>query len=80
MVFVLTFGSTHKVLKAESILIRAGGRFRLDPAPGVLTVDCALVISVEEENLKSVIEILKDKNHCPECVYKKESSKNYVKV
>jgi hypothetical protein len=79
MKFVLTFGSTHKVLKAESILKARGVAFRLDPAPKVLVTYCDLVITVEGEVLARAQEVLKAEGTAPKAVYKKEGD-DYVKV
>lgn len=79
MKFILTFGSTHKVLKAESILKAHGVSFRLDPAPKALAAYCDLVITVEGEVVDSVLEVLKAESSGPRAMYKKEGDE-YVKV
>lgn len=85
MKFILTFGSTHKVLKAESILKAHGVSFRLDPAPKALATYCDLVITVEGEVggvggvVDSALEVLKAESSGPRAMYKKEGDE-YVKV
>jgi hypothetical protein len=79
MKFVLTFGSTHKVLKAESILKAHEVAFRLDPAPKVLRTYCDLVITVEGEALEKAEEVLRGEGTAPKGVYKKEGD-DYVEV
>jgi hypothetical protein len=79
MNLVLTFGSTHKVLKAESILKAHGVAFRLDPAPKVLATYCDLVITIEKDGLATAKEVLGEAGTAPTAVYKKEGEE-YVKV
>lgn len=79
MEFVLTFGSTHKVLKAESILEARGLDFTLDPAPKALSRYCALVITVEEGALAGVSRALEGEGAELKAVYKKEGEE-YVEV
>ncbi len=79
MKYVLTFGSTHKVLKAESILKARRLVFRLDPAPKVLATYCDLVITIEEDGLATAKEVLGGAGSSPKAVYKKEGE-GYVKV
>jgi hypothetical protein len=79
MKFLLTFGSTHKVLKAESVLKELGVEFRLDPAPKVLATYCDLVITVEGEALAHAEEVLRAAGTGPKAIYKKEGE-GYVKV
>lgn len=79
MKFTLTFGSTHKVLKAESILKAHEVVFRLDPAPKALAAYCDLVIIVEGEVIDRALEVLKAESAGPGAMYKKEEDE-YVKV
>lgn len=79
MKFILTFGSTHKVLKAESILKAHEVAFRLDPAPKALAAYCDLVITVEEELVDRAFEVLTAESSGPGAIYKKEGDE-YVKV
>ncbi len=79
MKLVLTFGSTHKVLKAESILKSREVAFRLDPAPKVLSSWCDLVVTVDEGWIDRALEVLDAAGSEPSGVYKK-SGDEYVKV
>ena len=54
--YILAFSSTHKVLKAESLLKEALIAFRLDPAPSNFTDYCELVITIGGEFLYKAIE------------------------
>ena len=71
MTFILTFGSTHRALKAESLLISADLPFRLDPAPKALVKYCDLVIKVEGDVLDRVVETLSGGGALPVNTYKK---------
>ncbi len=76
---LLAFGSTHIVLKAESILQDMDLAFRLNPAPSLLTSYCDLVITVEGDILAEVVTVLGDAGITPKGVYRKEK-KGYVKL
>lgn len=79
MDYHLTFGSTHKALKAEKVLKAAKVKHRLNPAPKELEKYCALVITIDSETFKSTALALlendlvppKDIFTCCEGVYKK---------
>lgn len=79
MEYIMAFGSTHKALKAESVLKESEVPFRLLPAPKALTLDCALVISVGEEALERACDVLSAAGAGPKSIYRKEG-KEYVKV
>ncbi len=76
---LLAFGSTHIVLKAESILQDLDLPFRLNPAPSVLTSYCDLVITVEDDILAEVLTALSSAGVRPKGVYRKEN-KGYIKL
>ncbi len=80
MKHILAFSTTHKVLKAESLLKDQGVDIRLDPAPRTLTKYCDLVITVKrEEDLEEALSVLSAHRVHPSAVYRKEE-KGYVKV
>ncbi len=79
MKYIMTFGSTHKVLKAESILKSKDVKFRLDPAPKFLKPLCALVITLDGDALDTAKEVLHGESLSPIGIYSKENS-NYVEV
>lgn len=79
MEYIMAFGSTHKALKAESVLKEREVPFRLLPAPKTLTLDCALVISVGEEVLRRARDVLGAAGAGPKSIYRKEGEE-YVKV
>ncbi|MFZ3072399.1 MAG: DUF3343 domain-containing protein [Thermodesulfobacteriota bacterium] len=79
MEYLLAFGSTHRVLKAEKILKEKGVAFRLNPSPPSLAAYCDLVITVSGDTLpdaKAALTVAKIK---PKAVYKAEGGA-YVKV
>lgn len=71
MKVILTFGSTHRVLKAESVLKDLEMPFTLDPAPKQLARFCDLVITVEEEAHAGVTQALTGAGVEPTAVYRK---------
>lgn len=79
MEYLLAFGSTHKVLKAESVLKEKGVSFRLNPAPPFLTSYCDLVITVSEESLPDANAALIAGKLKPKAVYRADGG-TYVKV
>jgi len=79
MEYIMAFGSTHKALKAESVLKDGAVPFRLLPAPKALASYCALVISVGEDVLERAGEVLAAAGAGPKSIYRKEGEE-YVKV
>lgn len=69
----MTFGSTHKVLKAEKSLKMEDIKFRLDPPPKFIKREnprCSLVITIEEVLLESTKPVLEKDEVPPVKVYK----------
>lgn len=80
MEYLLSFHSTHKALKAESVLKAKDVEFRLLPAPKEVASYCALVISIKDDVLPAaVIEELEGTGGEPASIFKKEG-KGYVEV
>ena len=79
MEYLLAFGSTHRVLKAESVLKEKGVPFRLNPAPSILAAYCDLVITVSEESLSGANAVLIAVKLKPSAIYRAEGEA-YVKV
>jgi hypothetical protein len=76
---LLAFGTTHIVLKAESVLEDLDIVFRLNPAPSALTAYCDLVITVDDDILDRVVSVLAASGITAKAVYRKEKT-GYVKV
>ena len=79
MEYIMAFGSTHKALKAESVLKEGEVPFRLLPAPKALAAYCALVISVDEEALERALSALSGAGAGPKSIYRK-AGEEYDKV
>ncbi|MEE8574491.1 MAG: DUF3343 domain-containing protein [Thermodesulfobacteriota bacterium] len=79
MKYLFAFGSTHKALKAESLLKADEIPYLLLPAPKELSTYCALVIEIIEQELEPACSILKQGETEPKSIYKKENG-DYVKV
>ncbi len=74
----MTFGSTHKVLKAEKILKELDVKFRLNPAPKFIKrvkPRCSLIITIDDSLLDGVVDELTNKNLPPVSVYKETGNK-----
>jgi hypothetical protein len=52
---VLTFQSTHHVLKAEKILIEAGFKFDIIPTPKNISSDCGMSIRMDSESSDMIL-------------------------
>lgn len=72
MELILTFGSTHRVLKAESVLKEAHRPFRLMPAPKALEKLCALVITIDSEAYAETQGVLTGAGLKPRAVYRRD--------
>lgn len=80
MEYLLSFHSTHKALKAESVLKAKDVEFRLLPAPKEVASYCALVISIKDDaRPDALIEVLEGTGGEPASVFKKEGE-GYVEV
>ena len=74
----MTFGSTHKVLKAEKVLKEKELKFRLNPAPKFIKrikPRCSLVITIEETVLDVCMDELSNEKILPVSVYKETGNK-----
>jgi hypothetical protein len=49
MSLIITFQSTHQVLKAEKILLAAGVKFDIIPTPKNISSECGMSIRVDAE-------------------------------
>ena len=77
--YILAFSSTHKVLKAESLLKELSIAFRLDPAPSDFTDYCELVITIGGEVLDEAVKMLDRKDLSPKSIYERVGE-GYAKV
>lgn len=59
---VLIFESTHKVLKAEKLLIAAGVKFDIIPTPKEFSTDCGMSIRLNQEvvNFSAIRNLLEE--------------------
>lgn len=64
MTIILTFQSTHHVLKSEKILMEAGFRFDIIPTPKNISSDCGMAIRFDDQFVsKSLLTELIKNNH-----------------
>jgi len=79
LAYLITFGSTHKALKAEKILKEKNIPFKLIPTPKALATFCDLSLSFQEQDREAVENTLKDAGVKTSATYRKEGDE-YVKV
>lgn len=79
MAYLITFGSTHKALKAEKILKEKNIPFKLIPTPKALATFCDLSLSFQEQDREAVENTLKNTGVKTVATYRKEGDE-YVKV
>ncbi|MBI5287115.1 MAG: DUF3343 domain-containing protein [Deltaproteobacteria bacterium] len=79
MNYIATFGSIHRVLKAEKVLKGRGIPFRLIPTPKNLAPYCDLSITFEEGVMDEVKKALGEGGVKVIAYYRKEKE-GYVKV
>lgn len=63
--YLAVFNSTHRVLKAESLLKSSGLPIMLIPAPRAVQADCGLAIRFNKEHLDIITELLTTQNLLP---------------
>lgn len=63
--YLAVFNSTHRVLKAESLLKSSGLPIMLIPAPRAVQADCGLAIRFDEEHQEIIMELLTEQNLLP---------------
>lgn len=56
--YLAVFNSTHRVLKAETLLKSGGLAIMLIPAPRAVQADCGLAIRFDDEQRQTVMELL----------------------
>lgn len=79
LAYLITFGSTHKALKAEKILKEKNIPFKLIPTPKALATFCDLSLSFQEQDREAVEAALRDNGVKAAEIYKKEGEE-YVKM
>ncbi len=57
---IITFQSTHQVLKTEKLLHKEGVDFDIIPVPKQISSDCGMAIRIEMENKKRIESILEE--------------------
>ncbi|MGL4788808.1 DUF3343 domain-containing protein [Cetobacterium sp.] len=59
---IITFDSTHLVMKIEKFLLEAGISVQIIPLPGELKSSCGFSIKAEIEDINKIILLFKDNN------------------
>ena len=79
LAYLITFGSTHKALKAEKILKEKNIPFKLIPTPKALATFCDLSLSFHEQDREAVEDAFRGSGVKVTALYKKEGEE-YVKM
>lgn len=69
--WIITFESTHYVMKAEKIFKENGLKVSLIPTPRDISSDCGIALEIPEERIKMIKELLKKNNLVSDGFYKK---------
>jgi hypothetical protein len=56
--FVLTFQSTHHVMKAEKILLQAGIKHEIIPTPKNISSECGMSVRISDGDFNVDVETL----------------------
>ncbi len=57
--YVVTFQNTHEAMKAERMAIKNQIKLIVIPTPTYITKSCGISLKIEEENIKSIIALIK---------------------
>jgi hypothetical protein len=57
--YIVTFQNTHEAMKAEREAIKNQIKVIVIPTPTYITKSCGISLKIEEENIKSIIELIK---------------------
>ena len=57
--YVVTFQNTHEAMKGEREAIKKQIKVVVIPTPTYITKSCGISLKIEEENIKSIIELIK---------------------
>lgn len=58
---LLVFQSTNFAMQAESLLKKEGINVQLMPTPREITVSCGFSIKIAEEDIKNILEFIRNK-------------------
>jgi len=57
--YVVTFQNTHEAMKAEREAIKNQIKVVVIPTPTYITKSCGISLKIQEENIQSIIELIK---------------------
>jgi len=60
--YIVTFQNTHEAMKAERETINKKIKVVVIPTPTYITKSCGISLKIEEENIQSIIELIKIEN------------------
>ena len=60
--YIVTFQNTHEAMKAERETIKEKVKVVVIPTPTYITKSCGISLKIEEENIQSIIKLVKSEN------------------
>jgi hypothetical protein len=60
--YIVTFQNTLEAMKAERETIKKQVKVVVIPTPTYITKSCGISLKIEEENIKSIINLIKSEN------------------
>ncbi|MBU3091147.1 DUF3343 domain-containing protein [Clostridium sp. CM028] len=57
--YIVTFQNTHEAMKAEREALRQQVKVVVVPTPTYITKSCGISLKIEDENIRSIIELIK---------------------
>ena len=60
--YVVTFQNTHEAMKGEREAIKRQIKVVVIPTPTYITKSCGISLKIDEENIQSIIELVKAEN------------------
>lgn len=60
--YIVTFQNTHEAMKAERETVKNQIKVVVIPTPTYITKSCGISLKIEEENIQSIIKLVKSDN------------------
>ncbi|MBZ9609763.1 DUF3343 domain-containing protein [Clostridium estertheticum] len=57
--YIVTFQNTHEAMKAEREALRQQVKVVVVPTPTYITKSCGISLKIEDDNIRSIIELIK---------------------
>lgn len=70
--YYLTFKNTHEAIKAEKTIERQGINIEIMPTPTEVTKSCGICISIKDEDIDIILEMIKSRKIQIDSIYNKK--------